>query len=226
VIKAHGALSIVDTITGLGVHELRFDEWNIDVAVAGSQKGLMLPPGLAFAAVSDEAWAAAEQSDLPNYYLSFLRHRKSWGQQTTPWTPAISLFMGLAGSLDMLLKDGLEALWSRHERMADAMRAAVRALGLPLFPRVPGNIQTVIKLPPELEYKKISSVLYKKYGMKIAGGQDHLTGKILRIAHFGYVDDGDVLAAVGFLERALLEQNWNVTPGEAVAAAQKVLVTK
>ncbi len=223
VIKDHGALALVDTITGLGVHEFRFDDWNVDVAVAGSQKGLMLPPGLAFAAVSDAAWEAVAKSDLPSYYLSYARHKKSWQQKTTPWTPAITLFIGLASSLDLLLADGLEELWARHERMANAMRAAARKLGLAVFPRVPANIQTVISLPPELDYKKLSKALYGNYGMKVAGGQDALTGKIIRIAHFGYIDDGDLIAAVSFLERALAEQNWKVTSGEAVAAAQQVL---
>lgn len=223
IVKEHGALAIVDTITGLGVHEFRFDDWNVDVAVTGSQKGLMLPPGLAFAAVSDAAWEAAAKSDLPSYYLSYKKHRKSWEKKTTPFTPAISLLVGLAASLDMLLEDGLDALWARHQRLADAMRAAAKSLGLPIFPRVPANIQTVVALPPELNYKKIAAALYDTYGMKAAGGQEELDGKILRIAHFGYVDDGDLVAAVSFLERALLDENWKLEPGQAVAAAQEVL---
>jgi len=224
IVKEHGALCLVDSITGCGVHELRFDDWGIDVAVTGSQKGLMLPPGLAFAAVSDEAWEAAKKSDLPSYYLSFVKHRKSWEKQTTPWTPAITLFIGLAKSLTMIHKEGLEALWARHARMGEAMRAAVRALGLPIFPRVPANVQTVIALPPELDYSKLSKRLFNSYGMKVAGGQDQLTGKILRIAHVGYIDDGDIVAGASFLERALAEEGWKVRPGEAVAAAQSVLM--
>ena len=222
--KGHGALCFVDSITGIGVHEFRFDEWGVDVAATGSQKGLMLPPGLAFAAVSDEAWKAAEQSDLPSYYLSFLQHRKAWEEKTTPWTPAITLFVGLGKALEMIRKEGLEALWTRHERMGQAMRAAARAVGLPIFPRVPSNIETVISLPPELNYSKLSKRLYNSYGMKVAGGQDKLTGKILRIAHVGYVDDGDLIAAASFLERALAEEGWKVEPGTAVTAAQKVLM--
>jgi serine---pyruvate transaminase len=224
IVKEHGALAIVDTITGLGVHEMRFDDWGIDVAVAGSQKGLMLPPGLAFAAVSDEAWAAAEKSDVPSYYLSYLKHRKSWNKQTTtPFTPAISLFVGLASALDLLLSDGLDALWARHAVMGEAMRAAARKLGMPVFPQHPTNIQTVISLPEEINFKKLSGTLYDTYGMKVAGGQDALSGKIIRIAHFGYIDDGDLIAAVSFLERALAEQEWNINSGDAVAAAQRVL---
>jgi aspartate aminotransferase-like enzyme len=223
-VKNHGALLLVDSITGAGVHELRFDEWGIDVAVTGSQKGLMLPPGLAFAAVSDQAWAAAEKSDLPSYYLSFKKHRKSWGEKTTPWTPAITLFVGLARALGMIRKEGLEAIWQRHAAMGEAMRAAVHALGLPIFPRLPANVQTVINLPAQLNYSKISKRLFGAYGMKVAGGQDRLTGKILRIAHVGYIDDGDLIAAASFLERALAEEGWKVEPGIAVAAAQKVLM--
>ena len=225
VVKKHGALCLVDSITGIGVQEFRFDEWGVDVAATGSQKGLMLPPGLAFAAVSDEAWKAAEKSDLPSYYFSFVRHRESWGEKTTPWTPAITLFIGLAKALGMIRKEGLEALWARHERMGQAMRAAVRALGLPIFPRIPANIQTVISLPPQLNYSKLSKRLYGAYGMKVAGGQDRLTGKILRIAHVGYVDEGDLIAAASFLERAVAEEGWKVEPGIAVAAAQKVLMS-
>lgn len=224
IIKERGALTIVDSITGIGVHEFRFDEWGIDVAVTGSQKGLMLPPGLAFAALSDAAWKAAERSDLPSYYLSFVRHRKSWEKKTTPWTPAITLFMGLAKALGMIHKEGLEASWARHALAGEAMRAAAHALGLPIFPRIPANIQTVIALPPQLDYSKLSKRLYNAYGMKVAGGQDQLTGKILRIAHVGYVDDGDLIAAASFLERAVADEKWKVEPGVAVAAAQKVLM--
>ncbi|OQB37813.1 MAG: Soluble hydrogenase 42 kDa subunit [Candidatus Latescibacteria bacterium ADurb.Bin168] len=223
VVKKRNALCLVDSITGCGVHELRVDEWGIDVAVTGSQKGLMLPPGLAFAALSDEAWEAVKRTDLPSYYLSFAKHRKSWEKTTTPWTPAITLLTGLARALEMIRSEGLEKLWERHQTMAEAMRQAVRTLGLPLFPRVPANVQTVIALPDGLDYSRLSKQLFNVYGMKTAGGQDQLTGKILRVAHLGYLDDGDIVAGVSFLERALADVGWKVNSGEAVAAAQRVL---
>jgi len=224
-VREHGALCIVDSITGLGVHEFRFDEWGIDVAITGSQKGLMLPPGLAFAAVSDRAWESAKRSDLPSYYLSFLQARKAWEKEkTTAWTPAITLFVGLAKALARMQEEGLEALWARHARMGEAMREAVRVLGLDVFPRVPANVQTVITVPPELTYSRLSKRLYDDYGMKVAGGQGELTGKILRIAHVGYIDDGDLVVAAAFLERTLAAEGWKVRPGEAVAAAQRVLM--
>jgi aspartate aminotransferase-like enzyme len=183
----------------------------------------MLPPGLAFAAVSDEAWEAAGKSDLPSYYLSFLKHRKSWEKDTTPWTPAITLFIGLARALEMMRDEGMESVWARHQSMGDATRAGVQALGLDLFPRVPANVQTVISLPDGLEYGKLSKRLFNTYGMKTAGGQDQLTGKILRIAHLGYLDDGDIIAGVSFLERALVDLGWRSDVGAGVTATQRVL---
>ena len=226
VARKHGALTIVDGITSIGVHEFRFDEWGIDVAVTGSQKGFMLPPGLAFAAVSDRAWEAAAKSDLPSYYLSFLKHKKAWGKETTPFTPAITLFIGLARVLAMMRDEGLEDLWQRHQTMADAVRRAAETLGLPVFPRIPANVQTVIAVPEGLDAKSLGKRLYADYGMKTAGGQDELLGKIIRVAHVGYMDDGDIISAVSFLERALMDEGWNVRPGEAVAEAQKVLARK
>ncbi len=223
VVKSHGALCIVDGITSIGVHEFRFDDWNIDVAVTGSQKGLMLPPGLAFAAVSDDAWAAAENSDLPSYYLSYLQHRKAWGKNTTPWTPAITLFVGLARALAMIREETLEGLWKRHQIMADAMREAVRTLGLAIFPRVPANVQTVIAGGEGIDAASLLKRLFDEYGLKATGGQEHLKGKIVRIAHFGYTDYADVVAAVSMLERALAEEGWTVKAGEAVAAAHRVI---
>jgi serine---pyruvate transaminase len=225
VVKKNSALCIVDGITSIGVHEFRFDEWGIDVAITGSQKALMLPPGLAFAAVSDEAWEAAEKSDIPSYYLSYLKHKKAWGKNTTPFTPAITLLVGLQKALGMIQSEGLEAVWHRHQRLADAMHAGVHALGLAIFPRVPANVQTVIAVPEGLDAKSVMKRLLDGYGMKIAGGQDHLLGKILRIAHVGYMDDADVMTAVSCLERALDEEGWDVRPGEAVAAAQQVFMS-
>ena len=226
VAKEHGALAIVDGITSIGVHEFRFDEWGIDVAVTGSQKGMMLPPGLAFAAVSNAAWKAAEISDLPSYYLSYLRHRKAWSKQTTPFTPAITLFIGLARALSMMCEEGLEDLWQRHSTMGHAVRRAAEALGLPVFPRTPANVQTVIAVPEELDTKSLIKRLFESYGMKVAGGQDTLSGKIIRVAHVGYMDDGDLIAAVSFLERALADEGWNVKPGVAVTEAQKILTKR
>ncbi len=222
-VKSRGALIAVDAITGVGVHELRVDDWSLDVVVTGSQKGLMLPPGLALASLSEKAWAAVDRSDLPTYYLSLAAARDSWRKGTTPYTPAISLIVGLRVVLRAMREEGLEAIWARHQRWGDAVRAGVESLDLELLAQQPSNVHTSIKLPQGVSGSELADLLETQFGVKIAGGQDELKGKIVRIAHVGDLDDVDILGAVACLERALAKLGWIFDFGAGVTAAHTVL---
>lgn len=225
VLRQSGTLFIVDAITGLGVHPLEFDAWGIDAAVTGSQKGLMVPPGLAFVALSDRAWEAVGTSDLPKYYLSFSKARKSLEKGQNPFTPALTLVMGLEKALAMIEAEGLDGLYARHERLAEATRTGVRALGLELFAENPSNVLTSVRVPEEIDGKALIAHLRDRLGILFAGGQGHVKGKIFRIAHIGYFDDFDVITAIAGLERALHAVGHDVKLGAGVAAAQEYLGT-
>jgi aspartate aminotransferase-like enzyme len=223
VVRESGALFVVDAITGLGVHPLEFDAWGIDAAVTGSQKGLMVPPGLAFVALSDRAWEAVGASDLPKYYLSLEKARKALEKGQNPFTPALTLVMGLEKALDMIEEEGLDALYARHERLAEATRTGVRALGLELLAENPSNVLTAVRVPEGVDGKALVGYLRDRLGILFAGGQGHLKGKIFRIAHIGYFDDFDVITAVAGLERALVAIGHDVKLGTGVAAVQEFL---
>lgn len=218
------ALLLVDAISGLGAVECRTDDWHIDLCVTGSQKALMLPPGLAFVAVSGKAWRRMEQ-DPPSrlFYFDLRKYREKLRESDVPFTAAITLVRALRHSLKRVRAEGLENVWARHARMAEAARAGVRAMGLELFAAEPANGLTVVKVPAGLDGQAVLARLEKQYGLKFAGGQDTLKGKILRLGHMGYVDPFDVLAALSGLELVLLEMGHPVEPGSGVAAAQQVL---
>ena len=216
-------LMVVDAITGIGVFDVPVDQWNLDVVVTGSQKALMLPPGLAMASVSDKAWQFAKNSDLPKYYFNFSKELASAKKNQNSYTPAVSLIIGLREALRMIKEEGLNNLFARHERLASAARAGVLALGLPLFAKSPSNALTAVKLPQEIDGKKLVKLLRDKYGITIAGGQDHLKGKIIRIAHLGYITDFDLIIALSGLGMALGDMGYSVNLGEGVKAATEVL---
>jgi aspartate aminotransferase-like enzyme len=218
------ALLIVDSISGLGVMECRTDDWHIDVNVTGSQKALMLPPGLAYVAVSDKAWARIEKNGPGrNFYFDLRKYRDKLAENDTPFTPAHTLIKAQRTSLKRLRAEGIENVWARHARMAAAARAGAKAIGLELFAEHPADGLTVMKVPPGIDGNLVLSTLEKKYGVKLANGQDTLKGKIWRLAHMGYIDQFDVLAALSALELVLLEQGYSLDPGAGVAAAQRVL---
>jgi aspartate aminotransferase-like enzyme len=219
------ALFLVDGISGLGVAECRTDDWHVDVCVTGSQKALMLPPGLAFLSISDKAWQRIEKNAPSRvFYFDLRKYRDSLKNNDTPYTPAHTLIKALRVSLKQLRAEGIENVWARHARMAAACRAGVQALGLELFAAQPIDGLTVVKTPDGLDGVAIVSKLEKQYGVRIAGGQDPLKGKIFRIAHMGYIDQFDVLTALSALEMVLLEMGYSLEPGSSVAAAQQVLV--
>lgn len=225
VVREHSnALVCVDGITAVGAHELRFDDWGIDVCVTGSQKGLMIPPGLAFVALSDRAIAAVQQSTMPRFYFDLKKALKSHQDNDTPWTPAVSLIIGVDAALSLIRAEGIENVWRRHRRLSDALRAGITAMGLTLFSNSPSYAVTPVWVPDGIEWKAFNKTLKVDKGITIAGGQDEFTGKIFRISHLGYYDDLDMLAVVGALEQALHEHNFPCTPGSGLAATQKSLL--
>lgn len=223
IVRQTPALLVADAITSLGVVDLPTDAWGVDVVVAGSQKAMMLPPGLAFACLSDLAWAAAERARLPRYYFNFLVERKIQAKHQTAWTPAISLIAGLKVALDLLQAEGLPAIFARHERLARATRAAVTALGLELFAERPSPAVTAVKVPEGVDGGAIVRVLRDTHGISIAGGQGSMKGKIFRIATLGYADAYDVLTGIAALEFTLAELGYPVRLGDGLRAAQNVL---
>ncbi len=222
-VAASPAVLLVDAISGLGVVECRTDDWHIDLCVTGSQKALMLPPGLAFVSVSDKAWQRIDATAPRAFYFDLRRYRDSLKNGDTPFTPANTLIRALRHSLKRLRAEGLENAWARQSRIAAAARAGVQALGLELFAREPADGLTVFKVPEGLDGVALVTKLEKQYGLKLAGGQDTLKGKIVRLAHMGYIDQFDVLAAISGLELVLLEMGHPVEAGAGVAAAQQVL---
>lgn len=223
--KFDETLLIVDGITAVGVFPLPMDEWGIDIVVSGSQKALQLPPGLAFAAVSQKAWKCIEKSDIPKFYFNFKTEKKNLEQNTTAWTPAVSLIQGLRIVLQNMQKEGLEAIFARHDRMARAIRLAAEATGLKLFaPDAPSNAITAVYGPEGMDSGKIVKILRDSLNMTIAGGQDAAKGKIFRIGHLGYYDEMDMVTVWAGVEIALSKMGYQFEKGKGVAAAMSVLV--
>ncbi len=219
------ALVCVDGITAVGAHELRFDEWGIDVCVTGSQKGLMIPPGLAFVAVSKRAIEAMQASTLPRFYFDLRRALKSHETNDTPWTPAVSLVVGVDAALEMIRKEGIENIWKRHSRLSAGLRAGLAALGMKLFSNSPSNAVTPVWVPEGVEWKAFNKTLKIDNGITIAGGQDEYAGKIFRVSHLGYYDELDMITVVAAIERSLHAHGFRFTPGTGLAATQKELLT-
>jgi aspartate aminotransferase-like enzyme len=219
------ALLLVDAISGLGAVECRTDEWHIDLCVTGSQKALMLPPGLSFVSVSAKAWQRIEQSPPSRvFYFDLRKYRDTLLKDSdVPFTIANTLVRALRHSLKRVRAEGIENVWKRHSRIAAAARAGMQAMGLELFAAQPADGLTVVKVPEGIDGTALVGKLEKQYGVKVAGGQEPLKGKIVRLGHMGYVDPFDVLAALSALELVLLEMGHPVEPGSGVAAAQQVL---
>lgn len=226
-VKAHGeALIMVDAVTSLGAANVPMDAWGIDVIASGSQKAYMIPPGLGFVAVSPKAWEAYKTAKLPRYYLDLGKYRKDAAKNTTPFTPPVNMFFGLQVTLQMMKAEGLENVFARHKRLMTTTRAAVTALGLPLFAAddCASPAITSVMPPAEVDAQKVRTLMKKRFDIALADGQDHLKGKIFRIGHLGFVCDRDILAAISSLEVVLLELGYEgFTPGAGVAAAAKLL---
>jgi aspartate aminotransferase-like enzyme len=219
------AVLIVDAISGLGAVPCRTDDWNVDLCVAGSQKALMLPPGLAFVSVSEKAAAKIQaNTQARTFYFDLRKYLDKVKEFDTPFTPANTLVRAIRVSLRKLRTEGIENVWARHSRLAAACRAGVRGIGLELFAERPADGMTVFKPPEGMDSGVILSKLEKQYGLKLANGQDTLKGKILRLSHMGYVDTFDVLAALSGLELVLAELGHAGGVGRGVAAFQQALV--
>ncbi len=216
------AILVVDAISGLGGQEIKTDEWGVDVVVAGSQKGLMLPPGLSFISISKKAWELVEKSRLPKFYWNFKACKKSFSEKgDTPYTPAVSMFFSLKESLKEILEEGLEYVLARHTLLARATRAGVGSLGLELFAEIPCNVVTAVKVPEGLDGGALVKGMRDEYGVSIAGGQGEFKGKIFRIAHLGYMNKFDVIIALSSLEMMLNKLGYKIELGKGVAAAEK-----
>ncbi len=223
--KASDALVIVDAITALGVSPLPMDEWALDVVVSGSQKALMLPPGLAFLAFSAKAKARREKSTLPKFYFNLNAEDKAAATGQTAWTPAVSLITALDKILQNIQKCGLDAMFRYHDRLATATRTGAKAMGLKLFaPTHPSTAVTALLVPEKVEGKKIVSYLRDRFGVTIAGGQDAWKGKIFRIGHLGFYDELDILTILAATEFTLRKLGHSSPPGAGVAAASTYLL--
>ncbi len=225
IVKKTDALFVVDAISALVAHDLKTDEWGIDVMVGGSQKGVMLPPGLSFVSVSDKAWKMADVAKTPKFYFNFKKERENLAKNQTLFTSPVTLIIGLNTCIKMLQDEGFENVLARHERLAKATRAGATALGLKLFPKEnPSNALTAIEAPAGVDGQAIYKDLRVKYGITGAGGQDKLKGKIFRIAHLGYADTFDVITAIAGIEMVLKGLGHPVKLGTGVGAAQEILM--
>ncbi len=219
-VNSTDAVLVVDAISGLGADEYHSDQWNVDITVSASQKGLMNVPGLAFLSVSEKAWKLIEKAKLPRFYWDLRKAKVSLATKETPFTPAVSLIVGMRKALQIIREEGLENIWQRHRLLAQATRAGIRALGLKIFSQSPCNLLTSAYVPEGIDGSKIVKKLREEYGVSIAGGQAELKGKIFRIAHVGYMDKFDVIVGLSALEMGLKGLGYPVELGKAVAAAE------
>jgi len=223
IVSKTNAVLVVDVISGLGSVEFNTDQWGVDVAVGGSQKGLMIPPGVAFVSVSKKALAMSEVSDLPKYYFSYKAAKKSADKNDTPWTPAVSLIIGLVEAIRMIKQETLEGALKRQRTMAQAIRNAAKAMGMELFaPNAASDAVTAIKLPESIDGSKLVKTMRDVYGVGIAGGQAELKGKIIRIASMGFMTQWDVIVAISCLEIALKQMGYEFELGQGVRAAEEI----
>ena len=227
VTRGTDAILIADAVSSLGIADLRMDEWGVDVVVSGSQKGLMLPPGLSFCALSDKAWGHVKTSRLPKYYFDITAERKFVARNECRFTPAVSIVVGLREVLRMLEVEGLPNVFRRHERLARATRSGAEALGLELFAKAhPSPALTALVAPRGIDSEAVLSTYSTSHNITIAGGQGEMKGQVFRLGHMGYVGDFDVVTALAALEQVLAELGHPVDFGASVRAAQKVLAER
>jgi aspartate aminotransferase-like enzyme len=216
------AIFVVDAITGFGTMPLDIDGWGLDVAIGGSQKAFMIPPGLAFMAISPKAWKLGETSTLPHYYFNLKKEKKSGDAGESSWTPSTSLILAMAEALRYIKQLGMPKLIENAQLLATATRAAVQKLGLELFAASPGSSVTAVKAPAGLDSGVIVKEFRNRFGAIIANGQGTMKGKIFRIAHLGYFDFADLFAVIAGLEIILKANGLPVEYGTGVAAVQEI----
>ncbi|HEC68622.1 MAG TPA: alanine--glyoxylate aminotransferase family protein [Candidatus Desulfofervidus auxilii] len=225
--KRETTILVVDAISALGAMEIKTDEWGLDVVVGGSQKALMLPPGLAFVCLNERAWRFVEESRLPKYYFDFSKEKKSLEKNQTAYTPAVSLIIGLRENLRQIKQIGLENIVKYHQRLSDGVKMAVKAMGLSIFTKEnPSEVLTAVEAPKGIDAQMIVKKLREEYGITIAGGQSQLKGRIFRISHMGYVDEHEMVMTIAALERVLIELGYELIPGTGVKAIQQILLQK
>jgi len=221
------AILIVDAVSSLGIADLQMDAWGVDVVLSGSQKGLMLPPGLAFVALSDKAWGKTRTSTLPKYYFDLAAERKTVARNEAHFTPAVSIVIGLREVIRMIEAEGLQNVFRRHDRLARATRAGVEALGLTLFARAtPTPSLTAVSAPAGIDAETIVAAFSASHNITIAGGQGEMKGKLFRLGHMGYAAELDTIVALSALEQVLAELGLPVDFGASVRAAQKVFAER
>ena len=223
IIARTAAIFVVDAITGLGTMPLDIDGWGLDVAIGGSQKAFMIPPGLAFMAISPKAWSFADSANLPHYYFNLKKEKKSGDAGESSWTPSTALILALAEALKYVKQIGMPNLIENAQQLARATRAAVVKLGLELFaPHSPGSSVTAVKAPRGLDSGVIVKEFRSRFGAIIANGQGSMKGQIFRIAHLGYFDFADLFAVIAELEIILHANGYPVEFGSGVAAVQNI----
>jgi len=214
---------VVDAVSGLGGEEFYMDDWNIDVTVSGSQKGLMLPPGLGFVAVSKKMWNRIENSKLPKFYFDLKKAKESLEKGQTPWTPAVNLIFALETALNRIKEQGIENIWNRFKLLSKATKEGVREIGLSLFAKNPCNVVTSVIVPENIDGTKIVNLMQDEYGVRVAGGQREYKGKIFRIAHMGYMDKMDIVMGISALELVLSKLGYKIEKGRAIKKVLEVL---
>lgn len=217
------ALLVADVISGLGADDFENDAWGVDIAVGGSQKGLMIPPGLAFCTVSQKAWKAVETSKLPKFYFSFKKYKKAYLDTDTPFTSAITLVIGLKKAVEMINAKGIDATIADHQKLARATREAAKALGLSIFSKSPSSAVTGILSPAGIDADAVIKLLKTEFGVTFAGGQEHLKGKIFRLAHMGGIDKEHTVESIKALEAGLAKLGYKFSPGAGLDAVKKEL---
>ncbi len=223
VVSQTEAILVVDGISGLGATPCPMDEWKVDILVSGSQKSFMIPPGLAYISFSPKAWKLVETAKLPRFYFDAKKAKKNLEKKTTPWTPGVSLIIQQKKALDIIKAQGLAGILEHHRILGDATRAGVKALGLELLAKNPGNILTAIKVPVGIDGVQLVKTMQSKYKAYIAGAQDPNKGKFFRIAHLGYMGGFDIITSLSALEMTLADLGFSFERGRSVGAAESVL---
>jgi aspartate aminotransferase-like enzyme len=222
IVQKTDAVLVVDAISGLLADDCKTDEWGVDVVVTGSQKGLMLPPGLAFISLSDKAWKLVDQAKSPRFYTDLRMYKKSIADDDTPFTSAVSIVIALDEAVKLILQMGVENMISRCALMADATRQGAKALGLSIFSKRPSNGVTAINSPSGIDGKQITKLMYDQSKVMVAGGQGDMAGKIFRFAHMGFISPEDVICGFEALEKTLASLNYSFKPGDGIKAAKQV----
>ena len=223
IVNKTNALFVVDIISGLGADKFENDAWGVDIAICGSQKGLMIPPGLAFCSVSQKAWKAVEESKLPKFYFNFKKYKKSYLDTDTPFTSAITLVIGLKKAVEIINKKGVDNVIAEHDNMAKAFREACKAIGLSIFSKHPSSAVTGVNAPAGINADDIIKLLKTEFGVTFAGGQDTLKGKIFRGAHMGGIDAEHTIESIKALEQALVKLGYKFKAGSGAETVKKIL---